>query len=157
MKKTEPSFVAEQDRMLQKLSEYAGHSDPDLTRQNLMSVFRVIRTHASFEHSLQFIEILPLPFKMLFLDEWRIQASATQSLRSIDEFAEAVVRSSHNLIATPTEARQLLYKVFTFLGQFSTRTQMQSGLSFLPPEFRALLITDPTLKYQYSDTCIWLS
>ncbi|WKN43861.1 DUF2267 domain-containing protein [Tunicatimonas pelagia] len=145
------------DDLLNKLSLHTGHSDLAENYHHLKVIFDVIRQHASFEEAVKFNEMLPLPFKAIFLDGWQISSRESRSFKSIDQVAEIVVRQSDHTLSTVTEARQLLRKVFTFLGQQTSPGQMREGLSFLPSEFRALLLQDPNLRYTYSDTCIWLS
>nr|WKN36891.1 DUF2267 domain-containing protein [Tunicatimonas sp. TK19036] len=157
MKTSEHNFIAELDRILGKLASDLGDIPPRTAHKYLKTIFLVIRQRAYFEESLKFIEILPVPVKAMFLDGWQIQEIAPRPFRNMDDFAETVVRSSNRAIANPLQARQLLRKVFTFFGQLTSQEQMKEGLSFLPNDFHALLMSDPSLKYQYSDTCIWLS
>lgn len=157
MKAIESPFAAELDRLLGKLAQHTGYPDPDTNRKYLQTIFRVIRKHASFEEAIKFNDMLPLPLKALFLDGWNIQLARHKPLRSIDDLAESVVEYSNHAVGSPTEARQLLRKVLTFLSQFTSPNQMGESLSFLPVGFRSLLMKDPDLKYARPDTCIWLS
>lgn len=157
MKAIESPFAAELDRLLGKLAQYTGYPDYNTNRKYLQTIFRVIREHASFEEAIKFNDMLPLPLKALFLDGWNIQLARYQPFKSIDDLAEAVVEYSDHAVGSPTEARQLLRKVLTFLSQFTSPNQMSEGLSFLPVEFRSLLLRDPDIRYARPDTCIWLS
>ncbi|MEQ9440900.1 MAG: DUF2267 domain-containing protein [Cyclobacteriaceae bacterium] len=157
MKATDQPFVAELDQLLHKLTLSTGYADSRTLQKHLKFVFQVIRERVSFEESIKFIDLLPISFKALFLDEWHIHTTSPKPLQGMDDFAQAIVQASGHMIASPTEARQLLRQVFTFFGQFASPDQMKEGLAFLPQEFHSLLMNDPSLKYSYSDTCIWLS
>ena len=150
-------LVAEFDRLLGKLALHTGNPDTKANRKILQTVFRVIRRHASFEEAIKFNDMLPLPLKALFLDGWNIKPSNNKSLKSMDEFAEAMVKHGGKTITSPIEARQTFRQVLAFLGSFTTHNQMQNSLSFLPADFRSLLMKDPDMHYARPDTCVWLS
>ncbi|MGD1893590.1 MAG: DUF2267 domain-containing protein [Cyclobacteriaceae bacterium] len=152
-----PPYAPEFDRLLGKLAQHTGNADAEANQKLLHTIFRFIRRHASFEEAIKFNDMLPLPLKALFLDGWNIKLSGNQPIKNIDELAEAVVKYSDDTISSPTEARQSFRKVIAFLSGFTTRNQMQESLSFLPPEFRSLLMKDPDLHYARPDTCVWLS
>jgi len=150
-------YAPELDRLLGKLAQHTGNSDAEANQKLLQTIFRFIRRYASFEEAIKFNDMLPLPLKALFLDGWNIKLSGNKSVKNIDELAEAVVKYSDDTISSPAEARQSFRKVIAFLSGFTTRNQLQASLSFLPTEFRSLLMKDPDLHYARPDTCVWLS
>jgi uncharacterized protein (DUF2267 family) len=150
-------YAPEFDRLLGKLAQHTGNPDTKANQRLLQTIFRFIRGHASFEDAIKFNDVLPLPLKALFLDGWNVKLSSNKPVKNIDELAEAVVKYSDNTIKSPAEARQSFRKVIAFLSGFTTRNQLQESLSFLPSEFRSLLMKDPDLHYARPDTCVWLS
>ena len=156
MKNLKLNSSTELDSLHQQLSAHTGYTSPTDNYRHLKIIFDVIRQYSSFEEAIKFNEILPLPFKAIFLDAWHIPSGDRQSFESIEQLAEVIAQHEYSDLST-ADARQLLRKVFTFLGYFTPPKRMQEGLSFLPSEFRSLLLHDPSLRYAYSDTCIWLS
>ncbi len=152
---THPSY--DLDYLLNKFSLHTGNSDPTENYQYLKVVFDVIRQNTSFEEAIKFNDMLPLPFKAIFLDGWHISYGTNPSLNNINQLAEMMMAKSGQRLSNAAEARQLLRKVFAFLGQLTSPSQIKEGLSFLPEEFRSLVLQDPGFRYAYSDTCIWLS
>ncbi|MEM9834336.1 MAG: DUF2267 domain-containing protein [Bacteroidota bacterium] len=147
----------ELNSLLKNLSQHTGYPEPSENYQYLKIIFDVIRQHSTFEESIKFNEMLPLPLKAIFLDGWHIPSGDVPRFENMNHLAQIVVERSNHSISSIAQARQLLRKVFAFLGQYATPTQRRDGFSFLPSEFRVLLLQDPGLKYAYSDTCIWLS
>ena len=152
-----PSSNHELDHLLNKLSLHTGCADLAENYQYLKVTFDVIRKYTSFEDAIKFNEILPLPFKAIFLDGWQVSSGKKKSFESIDQMAEKIVQHSDGSIATTTEARRVLRKVFALLGQLTSSHQRVEGFSVLPKEFRSLLSQDPGSRFAYSDACIWLS
>lgn len=156
MTTSEAPLTTELSQLLHQLAIHIGYSD-SASAHHLQTIFRVIRQHSSFENAIKFNDMLPLPLKALFLDEWHTLHEVGKPFKSTNQLALAVVQESNGTIHSSDEARQLIRKVLTFLGQLASPQQMKEGLSFLPSEFRSLLVRDPSLKYAYSDACIWLS
>ena len=126
-------------------------------RSHLTTVFRVIRYRASFEQSLAFLEVLPTPFKAIFLDNWHIVPHAPATINSLDEWADEVVRHEQSYpLRDRTKAQDMIRAIFGVLSNRVGHEVLRDRLDFLAPEVRVQLVEQPA-PYQYADTCIWLS
>lgn len=122
------------------------------------TVFRVVRDRASFEQSLRFLEMLPLPLKVIFLNDWHITPHAPDPIHSLDEWAEAVQRAERRYpLRSRAEARRAVRAVVEALHAQVDSDRLYDSLSFVSPELRDQLLGSRSNGYHYHDTCIWLS
>ena len=149
------------DELVQAIARQVNCADDDeRILSHLRTVFRVIRNRASFEQSLRFLEMLPMPFKITFLNDWHIVPHAPSLIRSLDEWADEVLRHEQlHPMQNRTEARRILLAIFAVLGKTIDRDTLHGSLGFVAPEVRIQLLKeqDQPERYQYADTCIWLS
>ena len=154
-----PAYSAQLDELIRDVAQRANYpNDDERALSHLRTVFRVVRNRTSFEQSLRFLEMLPVPMKAIFLNDWHIVPQAPAPIRTIDELADEVCKhEKQHLIRDRAEARRILRAIFTVLSRNTSRDAISDGLSFVSPETRAQLIKDHRERYHYSDTCIWLS
>lgn len=132
--------------------------DDERILSHLRTIFRVIRTRASFEQALRFLEMLPLPLKVTFLNDWHIVPHPSRPIESLDEWADEIQRNEQqHPIHDREEARRVLRAIFSVLNRKVNKDTLYRSLSFVSPEVRAQLTEAPSERYHYSDTCIWLS
>ena len=147
------------NELIHDIARQANYSDDDeRVLSHLRTVFRVIRNRASFEQSLLFLETLPMPLKVIFLNDWHIDPHAPSPISSLDEWADEVIHYEQlHPVQGREEARRILQAIFMVLDRRIDSNTLRASLSFVTPEVRAQLLGDQPERYHYADTCIWLS
>lgn len=154
-----PPYIAQLDELIHEVAQRANYpNDDERALSHLRSVFRVVRNRTSFEQSLRFLEMLPVPLKAIFLNDWHIVPQRPSSIHSLDDFADEVQQHERqHTIRDRNEARQVLQAVFTVLRRHTTSDALHNGLSFISSDVRTQLLQESPMRYHYADTCIWLS
>ena len=146
------------DELIQDIARQANSNDDERALSHLRTVFRVIRNRASFEQSLRFLEMLPMRFKVLFLNDWHIVPHVPSPISSLDEWADEMLEYEQlHVIQNQAEARRILRAIFAVLSQRVSSDKLRHSLSFITPEVQAQLLEEQPERYHYADTCIWLS
>ena len=147
------------DELIHDIAQRAHYDDDDeRALSHIRTVFRVIRHRASFEQSLRFLEMLPMPFKAIFLNDWHIALQPPAPITNMDEFADEMLRyEQQHVMPDRTEARRVLRAIFGGLSHTVGSDLLRNSLDFVTLEVRAQLLEDQPERYHYADTCIWLS
>ncbi len=128
--------------------------------QALRTVFGVMRNRFTFEESLQFIELLPLSLKALYLDGWRISKTTADQFYSLEDLVDEIIAhatESHWYRSNRDELRQVLIAIFQMIGAHAGAAEARENLCFLPEDMLYYLYTPGVAAKPYTDTSIWLS
>lgn len=138
-------------------------NQPEKAVQALKDVFGIIRSRFSFEDSLEFINLLPLPLKAIYLDGWHIGESQPTQLHSMEEFIDEIVanqpKENNWYNSNRDEVRNVLRHIFQIIGSYIAESEMEAKVSFLPQDMQYFLIHSNTgiENPVYTESSIWLS
>lgn len=154
-----PPYSAQLDAFIHKVAQRAHYrNDDERALSHLRTAFRVVRNRSTFEQSLQFLEMLPVALKVIFLSDWHIVPRTPVPINSLDELADAVREHEQNHpMRDREEALRVLRAVFDEIASVVPANALRDGLGFLPARVRSQLVEASATEYQYSNTCIWLS
>ncbi len=137
-------------------------NEPEKAVRALKSVFGVIRNRFTFEESLEFVGLLPLPLKAIYVDGWRVGESAPVQLHSLEELIDDIVANQsfeenwYN--SNRDELRKTIKAIFQMIGSHVTEADMETNVYYLPLEIQHYLRSATVeTRDSYSDTSIWLS
>ena len=153
-----PPALSLPNEFIGHISQYTtGTREPEQIVAHVRAVFGVIRQRASFEQSIRFLEILPIPLKVVFLSDWHIVPHAPSPLRSVDEWADEMLRLAYQpALKDREEAQGILLAVFRMLDEHVGGDTLRRGMSFVAPEVLSQLLDHPE-HYHYADACSCLS
>lgn len=155
-----PEYSAQLDDFIHKVAQRANYfNDDERALSHLRTVFRVVRNRSTFEQSLQFLEMLPVALKVIFLSDWHIVPRTPVPINSLEELADAVQQHERNHpVRSQEEALRVVRAIIAELSGVVAADALREGLGFLPPRVRSQLLKVPeALTHQHSDTCIWFS
>ncbi len=134
--------------------------EPEEAVKALRTVFGVMRNRFTFEESLEFIELLPLCLKALYLDGWRISKNAPEPFYSLEDLMDEIIAhavESHWYRSSRNELRRVLIAIFQMIGAYANSAEVKEEIRFLPEDMLYYLYTPGAPAKPYTDTSIWLS
>lgn len=138
-------------------------NQPEKAVQALKDIFGIIRNRLAFAESLEFINLLPLPLKAIYLDGWHIGENTSVQLHSMEELIDEIIanRTEENnwYHSNRDELRNILHTVFQLIGAHVVAAEVGASVSFLPKDMQYFLMQNH-IEIENSadtDTSIWLS
>lgn len=135
---------------------------PEMARHAVTDIFSVMRNCISFEDSLEFINLLPLPFKAIYLNGWHIGNASHTKINSLEELIDEITASPfvhegwYN--SNRDDLREILKALFDVIGNYIGRNIEKPELSFLPNDIQYFILHYHTeADNSSSETSIWLS
>lgn len=140
-------------------------NEPEKALQALKSVFGVIRSRCTFEESLQFLDLLPLSLKAVYLDGWHIGVNTPEQLHSMEELMDDVIASepaeSNWYNSSREELRNAVSAIFKIIGSYAAYTELpesQEKVGYLPMDMQQYFRKgNLNIENSYAETSIWLS
>lgn len=137
-------------------------NEPEKALQALKSVFGVIRSRCTFEESLQFLDLLPLSLKAIYLDGWHIGVNTPEQLHSMEELIDEIIASepaeSNWYNSSRDELRNIVSAIFRLIGSYAGYTGSQERVGYLPTDIQHYFLKDNLdIENNYAETSIWLS
>lgn len=136
--------------------------DPEKAKHAFKAVFGAIRNRFTFEESLQFIDMLPLTLKAIYLDGWHIGVNMPEPPHSMEELIDDIVTreqaESNWYNSSRDELRNIIKAIFQIIGTHVAQADMDKSMSFLPMDMQQYLRQgNLEVENTYTDTSIWLS
>lgn len=135
---------------------------PEVVRHAVTDIFSVMRSCISFEDSLEFINLLPLPFKAIYLNGWHIGNVLHTKINSLEELIDEIVASQfvhegwYN--SSRDDLREILKAMFDVIGNYIGKSVVKPELNFLPSDIQYFIRHyHAEADNSSSETSIWLS
>ena len=132
------------DELLQQTAQELGWKRDD---QQLLavisSIFIAIRNRLPFEDSLLFMNLLPLPFKAIYLNQWKISEQTPDPLQNMDDLVNEIFQYNPVLISKlkgdRTTVQHLVEALFLVISYHISKADLKKALSFLPEDVQRYL------------------
>ena len=126
------------------------------------AVLKSVRNRLTFEQSVKFLSLLPLPFKAVYIKDWSIQDHTPDRINSMKEFINEVCTIAPELNERGYNSCDLIRvgirSVFTVIGLHVSKKNLEKELSFLPKDLRLYLEAQGVaVKSNAMLSNIWLS
>jgi len=136
--------------------------DPDCGTNAINAVLRSVRNRLTFEQSIKFLNLLPLPFKAVYIKDWKVNDHVPERINTMQSFIDEVYKVAPNLCSDGFQDDQLiklaLKAVFKVIGLHVSNQDLKKELHFLPDDLRLYLEAEGvSIKSNALDTSIWLS
>lgn len=160
-RKIEKHAIYRDELMLQVAHQLKNVESIDDAKRITGMVLRAIRKRLNFENSLQFLNLLPLPLKAIYVDGWALQDNAPNALESIEDLVEEIMRSQNLFTPNERDTRNSLESVqavFRVISLHTSRHEFEMMLELVSPSVKRDL-QDKTYPFFYDspDTSVWLS
>jgi len=148
--------------VIQVASEMGRPVDKAYASRAVEAVLRSVRNRLSFEQSVKFLDLLPLPFKAVYIKDWNIQDHVPDRIDTMNDFIQEVCDNAPELCGSdyknPEKIKKAIRAVFKVLGLHVSKADLEKELSFLPQDLRLYLEAEGvSLKSNAMLTSIWLS
>ncbi len=124
-------------------------------------VLRAIRNRLSFENSLRFLNLLPLPLKAIFVDGWSLQDNAPHALETTNDLLDEMMQSQNLFTPSARDTRnamEAVYAVFRVISLHVSRHEFEMMLELMSPALKQELESKTYPHFNDSpDTSVWLS
>ena len=149
--KLEKHIIYRDELLQQTAREFGWTKDTHQFLEMVRSVFIAIRNRLSFESSLLFLNLLPLPFKALYINNWTISERAPDPLQNMDDLIDEVINCNPKLITECKPklitklngdrefVKHLVEAVFRVIGYHVSKADLETEMSFLPEDVRLYL------------------
>ncbi len=136
------NYVPESGPMIQTMAAELGDVENlEKAERMLLAVFSALRNRWDLIESLEFLSLLPLPFKPFFVDGWRVQKTVTP-FRHLDDFIAEVMKGDHeyaiNDFLTRDQTVVALQRIFRVIATYINEEQMLEVESVLPDVLRKI-------------------
>lgn len=123
--------------------EFGWTKDDKQFLEMIKSVFIALRNRLSFQSSLSFVDVLPLPFKALYLNNWIISKQTPDPLQNMDDLVDEIIKCNPKIISTFNGDRvfikHLVDALFRVISYHISRADLEKELSFLPEDVKFYL------------------
>ncbi len=124
-------------------------------------VLKSLRDRLGFENSLCFLNLLPLPFKAMFVKDWSIKDAFPGKLESFSSLINEIM-SRYTGPSYTRDSKHYISEVamatFRVIGQHVSRQDFEKMLGILPLSIRMEIKEKAyPVFYDSPDTSIWLS
>jgi uncharacterized protein (DUF2267 family) len=148
--------------VLQVASQMGQPEDLNCASSAIDAVLRAVRNRLSFEQSIKFLNLLPLPFKAVYIKDWNVNDHVPDRIDSMQDFIDEVHRLAPDLCSDRYKDNSVFKKaiksVFKVIGLHVSNQDLKKELLFLPDDLRIYLEAEGvSLKSNTLDTSIWLS
>lgn len=148
--------------VVQVAAEMGRPSDTKFASCAIDGVLQAVRNRLSFEHSVKFLDLLPLPFKAVYIKDWNIKDHVPERINTMTDFIEEVCNVAPDLCETEytdhKKIKDAIRAVFKVIGLHVSKADLEKELSFLPQDLRLYLEAEGvSLKSNAMLTSIWLS
>jgi len=151
------------DELVEKVAaEMKRPDDKKYALRSIEAVLMAIRNRLTFEQSVNFLDLLPLPFKAVYIKDWNIQDHVPERILSMQDFIEEVCKVAPDLHETLYQDNEqikcAIKSVFRVMGMHVSRKNLEKELSYLPQDLKLYLEAEGVaLKSNAMLTSIWLS
>lgn len=151
------------DELVEKVaSEMKRPDDKRFALRSIEAVLTAIRNRLTFEQSVSFLDLLPLPFKAVYIKDWNIQDHVPERIVSMQDFIEEVCKVAPDVCVTEYQddekVKSAIKAVFRVMGMHVSRKNLEKELSYLPQDLKLYLEAEGVaLKSNAMLTSIWLS
>lgn len=148
--------------VIQVASEMGRPADTNFASRAVGAVLQAVRNHLSFEQSVKFLDLLPLPFKAVYIKDWNVKDHVPESINTMDDFIQEVCSIAPDLCESDYQNQQKIKEairsVFKVIGLHVSKNDLEKELSYLPQDLRLYLEAEGvSLKSNAMLTSIWLS
>ena len=132
------------DELLQQTArEFGWTRDEQQLLEMIKSVFIALRNKLSFEDSLLFVNLLPMSFKALYLNNWTISEQAPEPLQNMDDLVDEIIQCNStfisNLKGDRASVKHLVEAVFRVISYHISKADLETEMSFLPEDVKLYL------------------
>ncbi|WPP50805.1 DUF2267 domain-containing protein [Catalinimonas niigatensis] len=137
-------------------------NDINCAARAVEAVLIAVRNRLTFEQSIKFLNYLPLPFKAIYIKDWKVNDRVPDRIESMNEFIEEVYRLDstvcNNDYCEYQEIKKIVKAVFKVIGFHVSSEELKKELTFLPDDLRIYLEAEGvSIKSNMVDSSIWLS
>lgn len=138
-------------------------NQPEKAVQAIKDIFGMIRSRLPFEESLEFINLLPLSLKAVYLDGWHIGDHPSVPFNSMEELIDEIIANRTEVNnwynSNRDELRNTLRALFQLIGAYVVETDMEININFLPQDIHYFIVHNHFEIENPADTdsSIWLS
>lgn len=146
----------------QVASEMNRPDDPKYALRSIEAVLNAIRNRLTFEQSVNFLDLLPLPFKAVYIKDWNVQDHVPERINSMREFIDEVCKVDPELCESEyvdhAKVKDAIRSVFKVIGLHVSKSDLEKELAYLPQDLKLYLEAEGvSLKSNAMLTSIWLS
>lgn len=151
------------DELIVQVASYLNQpNDVNCAARAVEAVLISVRNRLTFEQSIKFLNYLPLPFKAIYIKDWKINDRVPEHIDSMNAFVEEVYGLDRTLCSTDYcdhhQIKRTVKAVFKVIGLHVSNKELKKELSFLPDDLRLYLEAEGvSIKSNMVDSSIWLS
>jgi uncharacterized protein (DUF2267 family) len=148
--------------VVQVATEMGRPDDHKYALTSIEAVLIAVRNRLTFEQSVNFLDLLPLPFKAVYIKDWNVQDHVPERINSMDDFINEVCKVAPDLCENDYQDQQKIKEairaVFKVVGLHVSQRDLEKELSYLPQDLKLYLEAEGvSLKSNAMLTSIWLS
>lgn len=140
--RTIDKYCQEANEFLHEIQQELGFDDEQHTLNAVKSVFFTLRDSIHPGESMDFISQLPMVFKGLFVDQWKIGDNMGKGGKTLDQFLKQVndnnERIERNRLGSDEEVKKVVQGVFSAIRKRASEGQIEHVKGQLPEEVREL-------------------
>lgn len=161
-KKLDKHAIYLNELVVQVAAEMGRPSDINFASRSVEGVLQAVRNRLSFEQSVKFLDLLPLPFKAVYIKDWNVCDHIPDRIETMEDFINEVCTHTPDLCENEYQDRQkvkeAIRSVFKVIGLHVSKADLDRKLAFLPQDLRLYLEAEGvSLKSNPMLTSIWLS